>query len=81
MKSFSNLEVIYERRGPNEKGIDRSFEKVCDQIQVRRRTEAQTDSDGETGISISSQRSKISISSHQTKTDIATPQQTKGGIV
>lgn len=67
-------EIIYKRSGPNERDIDHSFE-FCDQIRVRQPTEAQKDSDGESGISISSHQSKISISSHKTKTNNAPPQQ------
>lgn len=66
---------------PNESEKDRSLERFSDQIHLRQPTEAQTDSDGESGISISSQQSMISISSQQTQTDNATPQQTRGGIV
>lgn len=80
MKSLSNLEIIYQRSGPNERDIDHSFE-FCDQIRVRQPTEAQKDSDGESGISISSHQSKISISSHKTKTNNAPPQQKREGIV
>lgn len=71
MKSFSNLEVIYERSTPNERGIYHSFGMFSDQIHVRRPTEARRDSDTESGIS---------VSSHQTMADSATPQQTRGGI-
>lgn len=67
-------ELIYKRSGPNERDIDHSFE-FCDQIRLRQPTEAQKDSDGESGISISSHQSKISISSHKTKTNNASPQQ------
>lgn len=71
--------MFHERNETNVREIDRSFEKYWDQISQR--TEAQRDSDDESGISISSHQSKISISSHQTKTDNATTQQTKGGNV
>lgn len=71
---FLNLEVNYETRAPKKE--DSLFKKFWD-----RPTKVQRVSDGESGIKISSQRSKISISSHQTKTDDATLQQSKEGIV
>lgn len=69
MQSFFYLEVLYERSETNEREKDRSFDKYWEQIELAR---AQTDSDDE---------SEISISSHQTKTDNATIQKSKGGNV
>lgn len=62
--------------GPNAKKEDSLFKKFWD-----RPTKAQRDSDGESGIKISIQRSKTSFSNLQTKTDVATLQQSKQGIV
>lgn len=69
MQSFFYLEVLYERSETNEREKDRSFDKYWEQIELAR---AQTDSDDE---------SEISISSHQTKTDNVTIQKSKGGNV
>lgn len=59
-------EVLYERSKSNERKIDHSFETISDQI--GQQTEAQTDSEDESGDI---------ISSHHTNTE--TTQQTNGG--
>lgn len=59
-------ELLYERRGPNEREIDRLSGRFSDQI--NQPSEAQNDSEDE---------SDVIITSHKTSTDNATTQQTK----
>lgn len=59
-------ELLYERRGPNEREIDSLLEKFSDQI--NQSSESQTDSEDE---------SEVITTSQQTSTDNATTQQAK----